>query len=436
MSRLLRPRREAGRAGGAGVRVRRRRRPGTAAAVAAMALVLGLVPPSVGHAADQPGGSGSGQPGGPSQADIDRVMRQVRDELAESSEAMVRAAADLRLAESALPGAQATADHARTLLAQARRRADAAARARGAAQVRLMLSSQTAEESAAQVAEQRAEIGRLARAAYQGAGSMGDMSMLLEARSPADFAERLVSLQTIVSSQRDMLDDLVDVQESYGSQTEDLEAVRDQLAAADARAQRELAAVTELEAQAALAAAKAAQAEEDAAHARRDSVSSELSAELAARARAEAGPGGDRDGSTVPARSGTLSWPVQGRISSPFGMRVHPITGVYKLHTGTDLSASCGTPIRAARDGVVVAAGWNSAYGWRTVVSHGAVDGVLLTTTYNHQTGLGTEVGAKVGTGQVIGTVGSTGYSTGCHLHFELYVNAALVDPEPWLPVH
>jgi len=459
LSRLLRPGPQAGRAGR---RVRRRRRPATAAAVAAMALVLGLVPTSVSHAAGQPGsgsggsgGSGqNGRPagGGPSQADIDRVMRQVRDELAESSEAMVRAAADLRLAESALPGAQATADHARALLAQARRRADAAARARGAAQVRLMLSSQTAEESAAHVAEQRAEIGRLARAAYQGGGSLGDMSMLLEARSPADFAERLVSLQTIVSSQRNMLDDLVDVQETYGSQTEDLEAVRDQLAAADARAQRELAAVTELEAQAraaedqvgrlvaareaALAAAKAAQAEEDAAHARRDSVSSELSAELAARARAEAGAGGRRDGSTVPGRPGTLSWPVQGRISSPFGMRVHPITGVYKLHTGTDLSAPCGTPIRAARDGVVVAAGWNSAYGWRTVVSHGAVDGVLLTTTYNHQTRLGTAVGAEVGTGQVIGTVGSTGYSTGCHLHFELYVNAALVDPEPWLPAH
>jgi len=459
LSRLLRPGPQAGRAGR---RVRRRRRPATAAAVAAMALVLGLVPTSVSHAAGQPGsgsggsgGSGqNGRPagGGPSQADIDKVMRQVRDELAESSEAMVRAAADLRLAESALPGAQATADHARALLAQARRRADAAARARGAAQVRLMLSSQTAEESAAHVAEQRAEIGRLARAAYQGGGSIGDMSMLLEARSPADFAERLVSLQTIVSSQRNMLDDLVDVQETYGSQTEDLEAVRDQLAAADARAQRELAAVTELEAQAraaedqvgrlvaareaALAAAKAAQAEEDAAHARRDSVSSELSAELAARARAEAGAGGRRDGATVPGRPGTLSWPVQGRISSPFGMRVHPITGVYKLHTGTDLSAPCGTPIRAARDGVVVAAGWNSAYGWRTVVSHGAVDGVLLTTTYNHQTRLGTAVGAEVGTGQVIGTVGSTGYSTGCHLHFELYVNAALVDPEPWLPAH
>ena len=78
-------------------------------------------------------------------------------------------------------------------------------------------------------------------------------------------------------------------------------------------------------------------------------------------------------------------------------------------------------------------AGWHSAYGWRTVVSHGAVRGVLLTTTYNHQTRLGASVGDKVAAGQQIGTVGSTGYSTGCHLHLELYVNAAMVDPAPWL---
>ncbi|MGH8894423.1 MAG: M23 family metallopeptidase, partial [Actinomycetes bacterium] len=177
-------------------------------------------------------------------------------------------------------------------------------------------------------------------------------------------------------------------------------------------------------------------AADDAAHARRETVSSELQAELAARAATELGSAGARDGSTVPARPGTLAWPVLGRISSPFGMRVHPITGVYKLHTGTDLSAPCGTPIRAARDGVVVAAGWNSAYGWRTVVSHGVVKGVLLTTTYNHQDRLGAQVGTRVGTGQVIGSVGSTGYSTGCHLHVELFVNSSLVDPEGWFPAH
>jgi murein DD-endopeptidase MepM/ murein hydrolase activator NlpD len=382
--------------------------------------------------------------------DLDSVLEQVRDELAESSEAMVRAAADLRLAEAALPGAQQTAAHARELLATAQRRQAEAARARAEAQVRLLLTTQQAEESAAAVEEQRDRIGRIARAAYQGGGSLGEVSMLLEARSPADFAERLVALQTVVSSQRSVLSELETVEASYGSRAHDLEQVRDALAAADEQAQRELRTIARLETrareaeervgqlvaarEAALAAARAAQAADDAAHARRETVSSELQAELAARAQQELGTAGRRDGATVPARRGALAWPVQGRVSSPFGMRVHPITGAYKLHTGIDVSAPCGTPIRAARDGVVVAAGWNSAYGWRTVVSHGAVDGVLLTTTYNHQERLGVAVGDRLGTGQVLGEVGSTGYSTGCHLHLELFVNSSLVDPAPWLP--
>ena len=383
---------------------------------------------------------------------LDDMLAKLREEFAESSEAMVRAAADLRLADAALPGAQTTAAHARRLLAAAQRRQETAARQRGQAQVRLILSNQDAEESAARVEEQQARLGRLARAAYQAGGSMGEVSVLLEARSPSDFAARLVTWQTVVSSQRSLLSDLEGVEQSFDDRTQSLETQRDALARADQKAQRELRTVMSLEQQAreaeaevgrliatreaALAAASAAQAEEDVARARRETASGELQAELAARAGKELGPEGSRDGSTVPARAGTLAWPVQGRVSSPFGMRVHPITGVYKLHTGTDLSASCGTPIRAARDGVVVTAGWNSAYGWRTVVSHGVVDGVLLTTTYNHQSRLGSPVGTVVGTGQVIGTVGSTGYSTGCHLHLELYVNASLVDPEPWLPAH
>lgn len=424
-----------------------RRVPGRAVRVAvlpllALALIAGPVP--AGYAADGPPAPASGL------SDFDTILAQLREEFSESSEAMVRAAADLRLADSALPGARDTAAHARRLLATAQRRQDRAALRRGQAQVQLMLSTQDAEVSAAEVDEQHARIGRMARAAYQGGGSISDMSMLLEARSPSDFAERLVALQTVVSSQRSALADLRRVQEQIGTQNEDLEKVRDDLAAADEQAQRELRAVASLESRAraaeeqvgqlvatrnaALRAAAAAQAGEDAALQRRESVSSELTAELAARTRRELGAGADTDGSTVPGRPGTLAWPVLGRISSPFGMRVHPITGVYKLHTGTDISAPCGTPIRAARDGVVVAAGWNSAYGWRTVVSHGVVDGVLLTTTYNHQDRLGTTVGAAVGTGQVIGFVGTTGYSTGCHVHFEVYVNAGLVNPELWLP--
>jgi murein DD-endopeptidase MepM/ murein hydrolase activator NlpD len=415
-------------------------------AVVALGMVAGTATPT--YAGDSPAPAATPGQG----RDIDTLLAQLREEMAESSEAMLRAAADLRLADDALPGAQEAASNARRLLATAKRRQERAALRRGQAQVRLILSNQVAEESAARVEEQQARIGRLARAAYQAGGSLGEVSVLLDASSPSDFAERLVTWQTVVSSQRSVLSDLEVVQQSHGEQTQGLEQVRDSLARADERAQRELRAVTELEQraseaeaqvgrlvaarEAALAAAARAQAEDDAARARRESVSGALQDELEARAGQELGAAGSRDGATVPARPGTLAWPVQGRLSSPYGMRVHPITGVYKLHTGTDLGAPCGTPIRAARDGVVTAAGWNSAYGWRTVVSHGVVDGVLLTTTYNHQSRLGAGVGERVGTGQVIGTGGSTGYSTGCHLHFELYVNASLVDPELWLPPH
>jgi murein DD-endopeptidase MepM/ murein hydrolase activator NlpD len=381
--------------------------------------------------------------------DLDGVIQELRDELGESSEAMIRAATDLRLADAALPGAQDAAEHARTLLAAAVRRQEEAARLRGHAQSQLIFSTQEAEQSAVEVADQQAELGRIARQAYQGAGQFSEMSALLEAQSPADFTERLMALETLASSQRTVLDDLQVVQESHDTRTADLEQVRDVMAAADERAQAALAAVRTLEAraraaeeavgrlvaqrEAALAAARAAQAADDAAADRRETESSILQAELAAQARAQAGPGGNRDGSTVPAQPGTLTPPVPGRYSSPFGMRVHPITGVYKLHTGQDIAVACGTPVLAARAGVVTDAGWHSAYGWRTVISHGAVDGVLLTTTYNHQQGLGIEIGQQVITGEVIGSVGSTGYSTGCHLHFELYVNASLVDPVPWL---
>jgi murein DD-endopeptidase MepM/ murein hydrolase activator NlpD len=315
-----------------------------------------------------------------------------------------------------------------------------------------MLSSQAAEQTAAAVTTQQDRIGRLARAVYQGGGTLGNVSVLLDASSPADLAERLVSLQTVVSSQRSALDQLETVKASYGARTTDLEQVRDEVAQADEEAQKQLRAVAELADQAraaevkvsglvaarkdALAAAAAAQTEEDVAHTHLVGESTALEGQLATQARALLGPAGNRDGASVPPVAGTFAWPARGPITSPFGMRVHPVTGVYKLHTGTDLGIPCGTPVHVARAGTIIQAGWNSAYGWRTVVSHGDVNGLLLTTTYNHQSHIGVSVGDQVAAGQVIGLSGTTGFSTGCHLHFEVYVNSALVDPEPWLPAH
>ncbi len=121
--------------------------------------------------------------------------------------------------------------------------------------------------------------------------------------------------------------------------------------------------------------------------------------------------------------------PVRGRLSSRFGMRYHPILRRTKLHTGDDLSARSGTPFRAARDGKVLWAGWKKAYGNTIIVDHG--DGVA--TLYGHASKLAVNAGQAVRAGQYIGNVGSTGWSTGPHLHFEVRKNGKAVNPTPYL---
>ncbi|MHB0980744.1 MAG: murein hydrolase activator EnvC family protein [Thermoleophilia bacterium] len=127
--------------------------------------------------------------------------------------------------------------------------------------------------------------------------------------------------------------------------------------------------------------------------------------------------------------TGQFIRPVDGRISSPFGYRIHPIFKVKKMHTGVDMSASMGTPIRAADSGTVIQAGWRGGYGQAVVISHG--DG--LATLYAHQSKILVSVGDTVTRGDIIGKVGSTGYSTGPHLHFEVRVNGTPVDPMGYL---
>jgi murein DD-endopeptidase MepM/ murein hydrolase activator NlpD len=134
-------------------------------------------------------------------------------------------------------------------------------------------------------------------------------------------------------------------------------------------------------------------------------------------------------GGPVVRGSGQMIMPVAGRLSSRFGYRTHPISGVRKLHTGLDIAAPSGTPIKAADDGTVVFAGWRGGYGKTLIVSHG--NG--LATLYAHQSALLVGSGARVGKGQVIGRVGSTGYSTGPHLHFEVRKNGSPVDPLSYL---
>ena len=122
---------------------------------------------------------------------------------------------------------------------------------------------------------------------------------------------------------------------------------------------------------------------------------------------------------------GLLQRPVPGMVSSNFGFRRHPILGYNRMHKGMDFRAGYGTPILAATDGRVVAAGWAGGYGKQVRVSH---PGGLMT-SYSHMSRIAAQPGAMVRQGQVIGYVGSTGLSTGPHLHYELYRNGAPINP-------
>jgi murein DD-endopeptidase MepM/ murein hydrolase activator NlpD len=118
-------------------------------------------------------------------------------------------------------------------------------------------------------------------------------------------------------------------------------------------------------------------------------------------------------------------WPVPGAITSPYGFRLSPFTGVRQFHSGLDIASRMGTPIRAAMSGRVSAVGWDDSFGNYVVISHHSG----YRTLYAHMSVARVKAGAYVGTGERIGDVGSTGLSTGPHLHFTVYKNGVTVNP-------
>ncbi|MCX7831569.1 MAG: peptidoglycan DD-metalloendopeptidase family protein [Actinobacteria bacterium] len=123
--------------------------------------------------------------------------------------------------------------------------------------------------------------------------------------------------------------------------------------------------------------------------------------------------------------SGQFLWPVNGVVTSGFGMRLHPILGTYRMHTGIDIAAPLGTPVKAAQSGTVLMAGRLGGYGNCIIIDHGGG----VSTLYAHLNSINVEIGQQITKGTVIGAVGSTGLSTGPHLHFEVRINGEPKNP-------
>ncbi len=207
---------------------------------------------------------------------------------------------------------------------------------------------------------------------------------------------------------------LVEAENKYESQKEDLLA---QIAVQESK-YKDAVAAEEKARKEAEAARKAREAE---AAARRDNASG----------RTGSGSSGSSGSSSSSVSSYGFIWPCSARaISCPFGPRYHPITGVYSNHSGMDIAASYGSPIYACASGTVTTATFGTAYGYHVVINHG--NG--FSTLYGHMIRYTVKVGQYVTRGEVIGYVGSTGWSTGPHLHLTMYYNGSLVDPKKYLP--
>jgi murein DD-endopeptidase MepM/ murein hydrolase activator NlpD len=127
--------------------------------------------------------------------------------------------------------------------------------------------------------------------------------------------------------------------------------------------------------------------------------------------------------------SSGLIKPLDAAITSPYGMRRHPITGQYKLHDGTDYGAPCGTPLVAPANGVVTQEGYVGGYGYRLLIDHGVIGGHRIVSSFNHLSSYAVPEGATVDQGQVVAFVGASGQATGCHLHLMIWVDDIMVNP-------
>ena len=405
------------------------------AIAASIALVLGVAPLA---RADE-------DPAQRKQA-VDSALAALKGSLAETTQAVADAAAKLQVVQADLTSAQQKLADAQGALAAAKAEDTRLASALTAAQ-----SDEHDAETALTgvqdaITTSQARMGEMASAAYRGQMSgLAQMSMALDAGSPTQFVNRMQGIQTVLRSQTATIATLADSRAALASSQAHLEAVRETTASlrqqaadnlarqaqleSDARAAETAVAQKTQEQAAILAAAKGALAEDQAQYAALTAEREKLEAELAARAAAAA-----RAGQTQEAMAGgPLYRPVLGPITSPYGMRVHPITHIYKLHDGTDFGAACGTPIRAAADGRVLRTAYSFGYGNQTVIEDGVLDGKSIATSYSHQSRFGVSPGQYVTRGEVIGYVGATGYATGCHLHFMVYVNGQTVDPMGYL---
>ncbi len=369
-----------------------------------------------------------------------------------SLQAVVAALQDL---QAKIPAAQATLDAANAALEKAQREAAIiAARLQDATDQQAAITT-TIDQDAQKATALRAAIGQMAREAYRSGGEVSGVGMILDADSTEDFVQRYGLMSTALRTQAQVLDELKATEAKNKNAQARLVAVQDRVAELKAAADQKV-----VEADAARAAAAAARktlddlltqqvAQQQNLEAQKAAIAAELAAIDAEAAQVQAelqaaiaeqrardaaagkpqGPAGPLSGALF--GNPTATNPMY--VTSEYGMRFHPVLHYTRLHAGIDLRDHCGQPVYAGRAGTVQWARPRTGFGNQVMVDHGFVNGNALSTSYNHLTSFAVGAGQHVNAGQLVGYAGNTGTSAACHLHFEVYVNGATVNPRPLL---
>lgn len=373
---------------------------------------------------------------GPSSAtdNLDQKVAQAADDLAKVSAIAAQAAKDLKATQAKLPAARAALEAANAAEAKARTEYQVAQVVADEAKAvyREALSKVTSKQ--AEITTLQKRVDQFARTIYQ-QGQTTQLGIILNSTSPTDLALRVEAINAISQANQMDLAELVAAKEQLAVEAADAEekhqeadaaeaAAADLLSKANAAADRAAKAKVDLDALLVQEAAALKIAEDEKAR-----VKAQYDALRAEQKRVAGIAKTGSKGTGDPQATGPLSWPLPGRAAGGgTGWRVHPVYGYRSCHTGIDISAPTGTPIQSAGAGVVLSARWSTAYGNMMLVDHGGG----LVTMYAHMTSFAVGNGATVGNGQIIGYVGSTGWSTGPHLHFEVHVNGIPYDPMGW----
>lgn len=386
---------------------------------------------------------------------VERQLESAQDDLGESSSQLRRASARLEAAQAQLADAKTQLATARGKVAVARER-DAQMQAELAtAEAELAAAEEALEQGQVDREQQRERVASTIADMYsEGDPELIAFSSLIDAETTEELTRRDGVRDVIVGQEARAYDELTAAEVLLEVREQQVTEARDDVAAKREAAAEHLTLMQQLEAEEqsakdsvvsmvverrdARVGAREARAA-DVAKLRKLQREQERIEEML-RKRALAALRRQRERARAQARSqaatpspGLLAYPVDGYVTSPFGYRTHPIYRYWGLHDGIDFGGGCGTPLRAAAPGKVVSSYFSGVYGNRLIIDHGVLGGRGIATIYNHASGYNVGVGDRVAEGQVIGFEGSTGWSTGCHLHFTVMANGQAVDPMNWL---